>query len=241
MLSYENFSVDPFEDWRPTDEWKGARTILEWAYHVYQDSLIYSCSMGAEGMVLIDLISQVKEDANLLFLDTELHFPETYKLIDRVKSKYPRLQIKMKKPELSLEDQSAEHGSALWKRNPDQCCYIRKVKPLEEELSSVTAWISGLRREQSLSRAKTNFVNKDRRFQSIKICPLIYWTWEDVWQYIHQHQVPYNELHEYNFPSIGCIPCTSAVEDGVGDSRAGRWQGTNKTECGLHPSLEKED
>ncbi|UFT98051.1 phosphoadenylyl-sulfate reductase [Radiobacillus kanasensis] len=233
MLSYENFSKDPFVDWNPTDQSKGASKVLEWAYQHFQESIIYSCSFGAEGIVLIDLISKVKNDASLLFLDTDLHFPETYELIEKVKQRYPNLQIRMLKPDVTLEEQASKHGSALWKRDPDQCCYIRKMKPLEEALSGVTAWISGLRREQSLSRRNTNFVNKDERFQSIKVCPLIHWTWEDVWQYIRDHGLDYNELHDQNFPSIGCIPCTSAVLDG-GDSRAGRWQGTSKTECGLH-------
>lgn len=212
----------------------GAEQIINWAYKSYGDSLVYACSFGgAESMVLIDLIARVKPDASLVFLDTGLHFQETYDLIDEVKNKYPSLQITMKQPELTVEEQAEKHGSALWKRNPDQCCYLRKVKPLEEVLSGAVAWISGLRREQSLSRAKTQFVNKDERFQSVKICPLIYWTWDDVWDYIKKHNLPYNALHDQNFPSIGCIPCTSPVTNSD-DERAGRWSSFNKTECGLH-------
>ena len=143
----------------------------------------------------------------------------------------------MKKPSLTLDEHAAQYGSALWKRDPDQCCYIRKIKPLEETLQGAAAWISGLRREQSPTRAKTNFVNKDERFHSIKICPLIHWTWDDVWNYIRSNNLPYNELHDQGYPSIGCFPCTRAV--GNSDSRAGRWAGFNKTECGLHTVQKK--
>lgn len=235
VVTYDQFK-DPFAQWQPSDETKGAAGILSWAYDQYGSSLVYACSFGAEGIVLIDMIAKVKEDADIVFLDTEIHFQETYDLIEKVRARYPKLNIIMKKPELTLEEQAAEHGSALWKRDPNQCCYIRKIKPLEEALSGVTAWISGLRREQSESRKNTDFINKDERFKSVKVCPLIYWTWEDVWDYIQSNNLDYNVLHDQGYPSIGCVPCTSAVE--AGDSRAGRWQGMQKTECGLHAPTE---
>lgn len=233
ILNYENFTSDPFKNIDINDGTKGALKVLEWAYSTYGDSIVYSCSFGAESMVLINLISKVKPDAQITFLDTDLHFQETYDLIDRVKEKYPKLRIELKKPDLSLDEQAEKHGPALWQREPNQCCYIRKIKPLEEVLSGAAAWISGLRREQSLSRQNTDFVNRDERFESIKVCPLIHWTWDDVWEYIEQHDLPYNELHDFNYPSIGCIPCTSQVFSS-GDSREGRWSGMEKTECGLH-------
>ncbi|MBM7570471.1 phosphoadenylyl-sulfate reductase [Aquibacillus albus] len=233
MLLYDNFTGDPFKDWKPTDDTKGASEVLKWAYQSYGDSVVYACSFGAEGIVLIDLISKIKKDAKIVFLDTGLHFQETYELIEKVKQRYPDLQINLKKPNLSVEEQAQQYGSALWNRQPDQCCYLRKIKPLEDALRGATAWISGLRREQSPLRSKTNFVNKDDRFQSIKVCPLIYWSWDNIWDYIRLNELDYNELHDSGYPSIGCIPCTSAVDE-QGDSRAGRWQGTTKTECGLH-------
>ncbi len=231
LLLYENFTSDPFEEFQPEDETKGAAHVLEWAYNTYGSSLVYACSFGAEGIVLIDLISKIKKDAKVVFLDTGIHFQETYDLINKVKARYPELDIEMKKPELSLEEQAEQYGSALWSRKPDQCCYIRKIKPLEDALDGATAWLSGLRREQSPSRANTNFVNKDDRFQSIKVCPLIHWTWENVWDYIRVNSLDYNDLHDQDYPSIGCIPCTFKAE---GDDRSGRWKGFNKTECGLH-------
>lgn len=232
-VTYNNFTSDVFQDIDIDNETKGAYEVLKWAYDSYGDNIIYSCSFGAEGMILIDLISKVRPDAKIVFLDTDLHFQETYDLIDRVKERYLELNIELKKPDLTLDEQSEQYGPALWKKDPNQCCYIRKIKPLEEVLSGATAWVSGLRREQSPSRQNTNFLNKDERFKSIKVCPLIHWTWDDVWQYIERHDLTYNELHDFNYPSIGCIPCTSAVS-ASGDSREGRWSGFGKTECGLH-------
>ncbi len=232
-ITFENFQDDPFRGINPGDSSKGAEKVLEWAYGTYREDIVYACSFGAEGIVLIDLISKVKKDASIVFLDTGLHFAETYELIDKVKARYPELQVEMKQPELTVTGQEEKYGPALWERDPNQCCYIRKIKPLEEALSGAVAWVSGLRREQSPSRQNTNFVNRDERFESIKVCPLIHWTWDDVWEYIKTNELDYNELHDKNYPSIGCVPCTTAVETG-GDSRDGRWQGSMKTECGLH-------
>ncbi len=232
-IAYENwkeisatFAID--------DNSKGANAVLEWAYRVYDsDEIIYASSFGAEAVVLIDLIQEVKPDAKIVFLDTDLHFPETYKVIEQIEERYPKLQIEKRKPQLTLEQQAAAHGTALWKRDPGKCCQIRKVEPLREALTPRKAWISGLRREQSPTRAATNFLNQDDKFQNIKICPLIHWTWGDVWNHIRSRGLPYNELHDHGYPSIGCFPCTQAV-GAEGDSRAGRWAGSGKTECGLH-------
>lgn len=230
-----------YENWRSisetfpvSDDSKGARSVLEWAYQNYADEkIVYASSFGAEAIVLIDLIHQVKPDAHIVFLDTGLHFLETYDVIDKIEARFPTLKIERKQPALTLDQQSAEYGSALWKRDPNQCCQIRKVIPLRETLTQKDAWISGLRREQSPTRKDTQFVNKDEKFKNIKICPLIHWTWDEVWNYIREKDLPYNELHDRNYPSIGCFPCTQPVGTN-GDSREGRWSGSGKTECGLH-------
>ena len=229
-----------YEAWRESDvdfpidnESKGAVEVLKWAYDEYNDDLLYACSFGVEGIVMIDLISKIKKDAKVVFLDTGLHFKETYDLIEEVKKRYPYLKIVMKKPSLTLEEQAKEYGEALWEKQPDTCCQIRKVIPLQETLRSAVAWLSGLRREQSPSRRHTNFINKDHTFQSIKICPLIHWTWKDIWRYVQQHNLPYNPLHDQGYPSIGCEPCTLPTNNHV-NSRAGRWANHAKTECGLH-------
>ncbi|MFD2924637.1 phosphoadenylyl-sulfate reductase [Halobacillus naozhouensis] len=237
VVTYDSAFENPFPDRITKDHKQEAFQVLQWAYRSYDD-IVYACSFGAEGIVLIDLISQVKKDAAIVFLDTDVHFQETYDLINAIKERFPDLQITMKKPDLTLQEQASKHGDELWNRNPDKCCYIRKIKPLEDALNGATAWISGLRREQSPSRSETNFVNKDDRFRSIKVCPLIHWTWEDVWEHIRTRNLPYNELHDRGYASIGCMPCTSPSEDP--NDRSGRWQGFAKTECGLHTGSPKD-
>lgn len=233
MFSYETLTTERLDVINKELENKDALDVLKWAYGQFGEGLIYACSFGAEGIVLVDLISKVCPDARIVFLDTHVHFKETYELIKRVKAKYPKLHIELKEPNLSLEQQAEQYGIELWKSNPDLCCKLRKLNPLKEALQGAVAWLSGLRREQSPTRASTQFVNIDRRFQSIKVCPLIHWTWDDVWTYIKLYRLPYNELHDKGYPSIGCEHCTVSVEEG-GDSRAGRWSGIGKTECGLH-------
>lgn len=207
--------------------------VLKWAFREYGNDIVYACSFGAEGIVLIDLISKVNKQAQIIFLDTGLHFVETYDLIEQVKERYPTLQITMVKPKLSLTEQFEKYGGELWKENPNLCCQLRKVDPLKEALSGVKAWISGLRREQSITRRNTQYINRDDKFQNIKICPLIHWTWEEIMTYIELNKLPYNPLHDNGYPSIGCAPCTLPVKDSE-DSRAGRWAGLSKIECGLH-------
>jgi len=207
--------------------------VLKWAYSTYKsEDIIYACSFGAEGMVMIDLIYKVDKKARIVFLDTSLHFEETYELIEKVKERYPGLDIMLKKPKLTLTEQAEKYGDSLWKVNPNLCCSLRKIEPLKEELTNSLAWISGLRKDQSLARKNLEYVNKDNKFKLVKICPLIDWTWNDVWEYISLNNLPYNELHDKNYPSIGCEPCTQAVINN--DLRSGRWVSQNKTECGLH-------
>ena len=209
--------------------------ILKWAYHEYQDQIVYACSFGAEGIVLIDLINKVNKKAEIIFLDTGLHFPETYDLIEKVKNRYPSLKITMVKPKSSLAEQEKWYGDELWRYNPNLCCHMRKVAPLKEALTDEKAWISGLRREQSPTRGNTQYINKDEKFHKIKICPLIHWTWVDIMNYIYLNNLPFNPLHEKGYPSIGCAPCTQPAPENE-DPRSGRWTGHSKSECGLHQS-----
>jgi phosphoadenosine phosphosulfate reductase len=233
-LTFENFDHYSPLSFADDDPSKGALNVLEWAYsHYDEEEIVYACSFGIEGIVLIDLISKVNEGARVVFLDTGLHFDETYELIDKMKKKYPLMEIEMKKPEQTLEEQAAEYGGELWKSRPDKCCELRKVIPLDGVLSGATAWLSGLRREQSETRKNTQFLNKDNRFKSVKICPLIHWTWKDIWRYAHNNNLPYNVLHDNGYPSIGCRTCTLPAFN-ADDLRSGRWTGSNKIECGLH-------
>ena len=237
MYTFENQLETPPE-FEVDETYKGALDVLRWAYDHYDEELIYACSFGIEGIVLIDLISKVREDAKIVFLDTDVHFSETYDTIAKVQEKYPKLRIQLKKPKLSLDEQAAQYGDKLWEREPNKCCNMRKVEPLHETLSDAKAWLSGLRREQSETRANVEFVNLDKRFQSIKICPLIHWTWKDIWRYVSKYDLPYNVLHDQGYPSIGCKTCTKPAFT-LEDLRAGRWSGAQKTECGLHTEEEK--
>lgn len=232
-MRFENWNEKSIPNFSIDNETKGALEVLEWAYKTYGDDLVYACSFGVEGILLIDLISKVKPDAKVVFLETGLHFKETYELIDRVQAKYPRLQIEKKTPSLTLEEQSSIHGDELWKREPNKCCNIRKILPLQEALKAAPAWVSGLRREQSPSRQKTEFLNLDNKFNLVKVCPLIHWTWKEVWRYVYYKNLPYNPLHDIGYPSIGCEVCTLPASNSS-DSRSGRWSGSQKTECGLH-------
>ncbi|MBM7644612.1 phosphoadenosine phosphosulfate reductase [Scopulibacillus daqui] len=232
MITYQNW-ITPDISFDSDSETKGALEVLEWAYSTYGDEILYSCSFGVEGSVLIDLISKVNPFAQVVFLDTGLHFQETYDVINSVKEAYPNLTIILKKPLLTLEEQEVQYGKALWKSSPNLCCQLRKIEPLQESLAHVTAWISGLRREQSPTRRHVQYINRDEKFKKVKICPLIHWTWKDVWRYVHKHQLPYHALHDRGYPSIGCHPCTQPAFD-ENDLRSGRWAGQAKLECGLH-------
>lgn len=232
MLTYQTWK-QPSVEFEVDPVYKGALEVLKWTYDHYGDEVVYACSFGIEGIVLIDLISKVKPQATIVFLDTGVHFKETYEIIEKVKKTYPALTIHMKKPQLTLKEQAEAYGDKLWETKPNQCCQIRKLDPLKETLSKGHAWISGLRREQSPTRQHVEFINRDDKFQSVKICPLIHWTWKEVWRYSHKHNLSYNPLHDQGYPSIGCFHCTTPATD-VNDLRSGRWKGKGKTECGLH-------
>lgn len=228
--TWDHFQLPEFDE---KSETKGALEVLEWAYDHYGEKIVYSCSFGIEGSVLVDLIYKINPKATVVFLDTGLHFQETYETIDKARERYPELNIVMQRPELTLQRQSEQYGEELWKKDPNLCCHLRKIVPLKSVLEPVEAWISGLRREQSETRKHTNYINLDKKFGKIKICPLIHWTWKEIWRYAYNEELPYHPLHDQGYPSIGCQPCTSPVFD-LEDLRAGRWKGTGKTECGLH-------
>lgn len=233
QLSFQQLLDEDYQRLNQEMRNKDALDVVRWACQSFADELVYACSFGAEGIVLIDILSKVCPAAHVIFLDTNAHFTETYDAVKKVREKYSTLRIEAIMPALTLEQQAEQYGGALWKTNPTACCSIRKITPLANVLSGKKAWLSGLRREQSPTRAHVQFINKDHKFSSIKICPLIHWKWEDVWNYITLHQLPYNELHDKGYPSIGCEHCTAPVTDS-GDFRTGRWAGFEKTECGLH-------
>jgi phosphoadenosine phosphosulfate reductase len=210
----------------------GPERLLRWSFETFGDSVAISSAFGAEGMVLIDIAARVRPNFRLFTLDTEFLFPETYNLMDRVEQKYG-IVIERVLPLTSPEEQERVHGPALWQRNADQCCNMRKVEPLRRKLDSLQAWITSIRRDQTASRASAGKIEWDEKFGLVKINPVADWTSKQIWNYIHEHDVPYNALHDQDYPSIGCTHCTRAVRPGE-DPRAGRWSGSTKTECGLH-------
>ena len=213
------------ESWTP-------QHTLSWAFDTFGSDVAISSAFGAEGMVLIDMASRINKDFRLFTIDTEFLFPETYNLMDRIEEKYG-ISIERVYSTLSPEEQQRVHGDALWSHNPDLCCSLRKVEPLRRKLGDLTAWITSIRRDQTSVRSSAKRVEWDAKFGLVKVNPIVDWTSKQVWRYIHDHDVPYNALHDQDFPSIGCTHCTRAVRPGE-DPRAGRWPGFNKTECGLH-------
>lgn len=195
--------------------------------------LTFACSFGAEDMVLLDMLMSIAPQTHVFYLDTDVLFPETYALIERAKEKYNIPHLIQVRPELTLAEQAAQYGEALWSRDPDLCCNLRKVQPLTRILKDYDGWITGIRREQAPTRANAQVFEMDKKFGLVKVNPLALWTHKQVWRYIHDHGVPYNPLHDQGYPSIGCSHCTRPVKPGE-DPRAGRWAGFNKTECGLH-------
>lgn len=209
-----------------------AEEVLAWGAHEFGEQAALASSFGAEDVVLIDISSRIGAPFAVFTLDTDFLFPETYRLISEIERKYS-VKIERLHPELSPESQASEFGDELWKRLPDLCCRMRKVEPLAARLKGSSAWVTGIRREQSLTRANTQKVEWDAKFNLAKLNPIADWSEAQVWEYIRSHQVPYNPLHDRGYPSIGCTHCTRAVLSGE-DPRAGRWSGFAKTECGLH-------
>lgn len=212
--------------------------IIRWGVETLgASSMTFACSFGLEDVALVDMVSKVDKTVDIFYLDTDLLFAETYEVRDRLKEKYGLDFIRIS-PNLTLSEQGKIFGEALWKSHPSKCCELRKVTPLRKALAPYHGWITGIRREQSVTRAHTEVVEWDEGFGLWKLNPLAYWKTEQVWNYIHEHQIPYNPLHDQNYPSIGCYPCTKPVQPGE-DTRAGRWAGFSKTECGLHGGSQK--
>jgi phosphoadenosine phosphosulfate reductase len=206
--------------------------VLAWSFQTFGGKVAISSAFGAEGMVLIDMAWRIRRDFRLFTIDTEFLFPETYSLMDAIEEKYG-LRIERVFSLLSPAGQEAIHGAALWSRDPDRCCNLRKVEPLRRKLSELDAWITSIRRDQTSFRKVASRIEWDEKFGLAKINPIVDWTSAQVWKYLRDHDVPYNSLHDQNYPSIGCTHCTRAVRPGE-DPRAGRWPGMAKTECGLH-------
>ncbi|MBD0305428.1 MAG: phosphoadenylyl-sulfate reductase [Nitrospiraceae bacterium] len=219
---------ESFESKQPQD-------VVAYALERYSPRIVLACSFGAEDVVLVDMIHRIDPRTPLFYLDTDFLFKETHETRDRLIEKYelqPHQVIRVKS-QLTPEQQALQYGEALWAREPDRCCDLRKVEPLGRVLRDYDAWITGIRRDQTPTRAHAGLIEWDKKFQLVKINPLAKWTIDDVWAYIRVYEVPYNTLHDRNYPSIGCTHCTVPVMPGE-DPRSGRWKNFGKTECGLH-------
>ncbi len=217
---------------------EGPEALMAWFLENYGDRVALSSSLGAEDQVLTHMILNLKSEARIFTLDTGRLFPETYDLIDRTNKRY-KTKIEVFFPNYSkVEEMVNNKGINLFYEsieNRKLCCGIRKIEPLQRAFSTMDAWICGLRAAQAVTRQNIELVEWDDNNHLIKVNPLAGWSEQQVWDYIHQHKVPYNPLHDKGFPSIGCLPCTRAIQPGE-DVRAGRWWWENPEtkECGLH-------
>ena len=208
-----------------------AEEVLAWAADRFPGRVVLTCSWQRQSGVLVHMVAGAGLDIRIVELDTGLLFPETYETRRRLVERYD-LRLERIDPLQTVEEQELTEGPELWKRDPDRCCALRKVEPLERALVGMDAWITGIRRAQSVTRANARVLELDPR-GVVKVQPLAGWSDEDVKGYLYAHDVPYNPLHDRGFPSIGCTHCTRAIRPGE-DSRAGRWADAEKTECGLH-------
>jgi len=208
--------------------------ILSWAVAEFHPKLLMATAFGAEGCCIIHMLAEIEPNVTVLNLDTGYQFKETYELRERILYRYG-ITVDMIQPEQSVAEYEADHGGPLYVHRPDQCCHDRKVLPLRKAMNEYDprAWISAIRKDQTEHRAVAGVVQWDAKFNVVKVNPLLNWTKRDVWAFIATHDVPYNPLHDRGYPSIGCWPCTRAVQPGE-DDRAGRWAGNIKKECGLH-------
>lgn len=206
-----------------------AEEILTWTAETFGDRFCVLSSMT--DAVVISLASAVKPGVPVIFLDTGYHFPETLGTRDAIAATYD-IRLVTVRPDLSVAEQDAEYGKDLFARDPDLCCQLRKVVPLDRALEGYDAWVSGIRRDESPARASTPVVAWDARRNKVRIHPIARWTQRMVDDYIERHHILVNPLVADGYPSIGCRPCT--VRARAGDPRSGRWVGFAKTECGIH-------
>lgn len=234
------FEAGELEHLARSFERKHPKDILHWAFERFgKKRFALVSSFQAEAMVLLDIAAQLEPDVRVVTIDTGRLPAETYEFIDRVREHY-NIRIEVVYPEADLvEAMTTKYGVNLFYRKPDLrklCCHVRKVRPLARVLQSVDAWGTGLRRDQTAHRSAVPKIGPDPNHANVvKLCPLADWSWDDVWNYIRTHNVPYHPLYDNGYLSIGCAPCTRPVQNGD-DPRSGRWwweEATHK-ECGLH-------
>jgi phosphoadenosine phosphosulfate reductase len=211
------------------------RVILKWTAETVE-KLAVATSFQSSGLVILHLLRDIRDGLPVLFLDTGFHFPETLEFRQRIVDEWELNLVDVRGEHGSVEKQNEIYGKALYRRDPDKCCHINKVKPLQDALGNYDGWISGLRRDQSPLRAHTPIIEAQMLpsgNEVLKIHPLANWSKDDVDEYLSEHNIPTHPLLEKNFASIGCWPCTRALRPGENE-RDGRWDGNTKTECGIH-------
>lgn len=221
-------------------EKKSAEDVLAWALKEFPGKIALASSFGAEDVVLIDMLSKLAPRARVFTLDTGRLNEETYEVMDRVRAKY-KIAVESYFPD-AAKVEALERAKGFYSfresvENRKECCGIRKVEPLNRALKGLSAWITGLRREQSVTRTDVKKLEPDAAHPGLyKLNPLADWTEKQVWAYIKENKVPHNRLHDAGYPSIGCSPCTRAIKPGD-DIRSGRWwwENPDHKECGLHP------
>lgn len=224
-------------------EKSSAEEVLKWAIERFSPKIAFASSFGAEDCVVIDMIAKISPKTKIFTLDTGRLPEETYDVMERIREKY-KIPIEVYFPDRKVvEELETKEGFYSFRKSIEArkyCCGIRKIEPLKRALAGLDAWITGLRREQAVTRGQTGKAEIDAANNLVKVNPLADWKEKQVWDYIKKHNVPYNALHDKNYPSIGCAPCTRAIKPGE-DVRAGRWwwELPEQKECGLHPAKKK--
>ena len=205
--------------------------IVRWAVETFGEGLSVGASFGGvSGMAILHMVAALKPNVHVFALDTDYLFEETHETMRRTREALKLENLQVYKSRLSHEEQASKYGSALWMRDPDLCCDIRKIEPNQRALEGKTAWVAGLRRDQSEGRAAVPIVAWNGKFDVVKLNPLANWDEKQTWAYVLANKMPYNPLLDQGYTSIGCYNCTVPGQQG----RAGRWTGFEKEECGLH-------
>lgn len=233
-------ALDRAEITRQNDALENApvKEILQWAWDRLGPRVGFGTAFGSSGMVLLDIMQKHVPQIPVFTIDTGFLFEETLALKKRAETQYG-IEIEAILPRLSIEEQDRDYGAELYRSDSNRCCWIRKVEPLQRKLSELDGWVNSRRRDQSNTRKEIpilEYYETDSR-ALLKLNPMASWTHKQVWDYILEHNVPYNPLMDQGYPSVGCWPCTKKVGEGE-DERAGRWAGQAKTECGIHTFLQ---
>jgi len=214
--------------------------VLRWAIGEFYPRIAVASSFSVEDTLVIDMATKIQPDIKVFFINTGFQFKETDEIKEVLRERY-HLNLVEYSSELSIDEQALRYGPKLYENNPSLCCQLRKVEPIKRALRELDAWITGLRRDQAVTRkdirvVEFNFLEDQRSL--VKINPLANWTKQQVWEHVINNQIPYNPLYDKGYTSIGCGPCTRPIQPGE-DERAGRWAGKGKTECGIHTFMVK--